>query len=151
MNSKEKKINLYCENYIDWIKAKYEQGDDIFVYYNLEKFYDLCSIASKDFMDFDFNDTYDDTNFKKINFFEKIDMVKDFLRKQMEMQLEVMSGKADAREKEAALQKLAELLAMNTRARDYISAHFRFQQVMTDIYKMIGDAVGEGLDPFAEK
>ena len=33
MDSKEKKINLYCENYIDWIKAKYEQGDDIFVYY----------------------------------------------------------------------------------------------------------------------
>lgn len=80
MNSKEKKINLYCENYIDWIKAKYEQGDDIFVYYNLEKFYDLCSIASKDFMDFDFNDTYDDTNFKKMDFFEKIDMVKDFFQ-----------------------------------------------------------------------
>lgn len=80
MDSKEKKINLYCENYIDWIKAKYEQGDDIFVYYNLEKFYDLCSIASKDFMDFDFNDTYDDTNFKKIDFFEKIDMVKDFFQ-----------------------------------------------------------------------
>ena len=79
------------------------------------------------------------------------DMVKDFLRKQMEMQLEVMSGKADAKEKEVALQKMAELLAMNTRAREYITAHFRFQQVMTDIYKMIGDAVGEGLDPFAEK
>lgn len=80
MDSKEKKINLYCENYIDWIKAKYEQGDDIFVYYNLEKFYDLCSFASKDFMDFDFNDTYDDTNFKKMDFFEKIDMVKDFFQ-----------------------------------------------------------------------
>ena len=35
MDSKEKKINLYCENYIDWIKTKYEQGDYIFVYYNL--------------------------------------------------------------------------------------------------------------------
>lgn len=80
MDSKEKKINLYCENYIDWIKAKYEQGDYIFVYYNLEKFYNLCSIASKDFMDFDFNDTYDDTNFKKMDFFEKIDMVKDFFQ-----------------------------------------------------------------------
>lgn len=80
MDSKEKKINLYCENYIDWIKTKYEQGDYIFVYYNLEKFYNLCSIASKDFMDFDFNDTYDDTNFKKMDFFEKIDMVKDFFQ-----------------------------------------------------------------------
>lgn len=79
------------------------------------------------------------------------DMVKDFLRKQMEMQLELMSGKSDAKAKEASLQKLAELLSMNARSRDYIAAYFRFQQVMTDIYKMIGDAVGEGLDPFAEQ
>lgn len=79
------------------------------------------------------------------------DMVKDFLRKQMEMQIEVMSGKADAKAKQESLQKLGELLSLNSRARDYISAYFRFQQVMQDIYKMIGDAVGEGLDPFAEK
>ena len=79
------------------------------------------------------------------------DMVKDFLRKQMEMQLDVMSGKADAREKQASLQKLYELLALNSRARDYVSAYMRFQQIMQDVYKMIGDAVGEGLDPFAER
>ena len=79
------------------------------------------------------------------------DMVKDFLRKQMEMQLEVMSGKADAQSKQESLKKLGELLTMNARARDYISVYFRFQQVMTDIYKMLGDAVGEGMDPFAEK
>ena len=79
------------------------------------------------------------------------DMVKDFLRKQMEMQIEVMSGKADAKSKQESLQKLGELLSLNSKARDYIAAYFRFQQVMTDIYKMIGDAVGEGLDPFAEK
>ena len=79
------------------------------------------------------------------------DMVRDFLRKQMELQIELMSGKPDAKAKEASLQKLAELLSMNARSRDYVAAYFRFQQVMTDIYKMIGDAVGEGLDPFAEK
>ena len=79
------------------------------------------------------------------------DMVKDFLRKQMEMQMEVMSGKADVKAKEASLQKLAELLSLNPRARDYVAAYFRFQRVMTDIYKIIGDAVGEGMDPFAEK
>lgn len=78
-------------------------------------------------------------------------MVKDFLKKQMEMQLEVMSGKADAKEKEASLQKLAELLSLNSRSRDYVAAYFRFQRIMTDIYKILGDAVGEGLDPFAEK
>ncbi len=78
-------------------------------------------------------------------------MVKDFLRKQVEMQIEVMSGKPDAKAKEESLQKLAELLSLNPRARDYAAAYFRFQRVMTDIYKIIGDAVGEGLDPFAEK
>ena len=79
------------------------------------------------------------------------DMVKDFLRKQMEMQLEVMSGKADAKSKQESLQKLYELLSLNSRARDYVAAYMRFQQVMQDIYKMIGDAGGEGLDPFADK
>lgn len=78
-------------------------------------------------------------------------MVKDFLHKQMEMQLEIMSGKTDAKAKQESLQKLGELLSLNSKARDYISAYVRFQQVMTDIYKIIGDAVGEGLDPFAEK
>jgi len=79
------------------------------------------------------------------------DMVKDFLRKQVEMQIDVMSGKSDTKAKQESLKKLGELLSLNSRARDYISAYFRFQQVMTDIYKMIGDAVGEGLDPFAAK
>ena len=78
-------------------------------------------------------------------------MVKDFLRKSMDAQIEVMSGKADAKAKEASLQKMAELLSLNPRSRDYVAAYFRFQQIMTDIYKILGDAVGEGLDPFAEK
>ena len=79
------------------------------------------------------------------------DMVKDFLRKQMEMQLEIMSGKADVQEKQAALQKLYEVLAVNARARDFVALYMRFQQIIQDVYKMISDAVGEGLDPFAEK
>lgn len=79
------------------------------------------------------------------------EMVRDFLRKHMEMQLEVMSGKADANAKQGQMQKLFELLSLNARARDYIGIHFRFQQIIQDVYKMISDAVGEGLDPFGEK
>ena len=79
------------------------------------------------------------------------EMARDFLRKQMEMQLEIMSGKADVQEKQAALQKLYEVLAVNARARDFVALYMRFQQIIQDVYKMISDAVGEGLDPFAEK
>lgn len=79
------------------------------------------------------------------------EMVRDFLRKQMEMQLEIMSGKADIQEKQAALQTLYGVLAVNARARDFVALHMRFQQIIQDVYKMINDAVGEGLDPFAEK
>lgn len=80
-----------------------------------------------------------------------IAMVKDFLRKSMEAQIEAMSNKPEAKAKEAALQKMYEMLSLNSRARDYVAAYFRFQMVMKDIYKIIGDAIGEGLDPFAEK
>ena len=70
------------------------------------------------------------------------EMAKDFLRKQMEMQLEIMSGKADVQEKQAALQKLYEVLAVNARARDFVALYMRFQQIIQDVYKMISDAVG---------
>ena len=80
-----------------------------------------------------------------------IGMVKDFLQKSMEVQIDAMSNKPEAKAKEAALQKMFEMLSLNTRARDYVTAYFRFQMTMKDVYKILSDAVGEGMDPFAKK
>ncbi len=68
-------------------------------------------------------------------------MVKDFLEKQAQMQIEAMSGKPPDQAKTEQLQKLYELLSMNSKARDYIQAYMRFQMMMEDISKTIGEAV----------
>jgi cell fate (sporulation/competence/biofilm development) regulator YlbF (YheA/YmcA/DUF963 family) len=78
-------------------------------------------------------------------------MVKDFLAKQMELEMAMMSGKGQDPGKTAELQKMYELINLNTRARDFMQAHIKFQRVMSDVYKIIGEAVAEGMDFFGQK
>lgn len=78
-------------------------------------------------------------------------MVKEFFNKQMELEMEMMAGKGQDKGKTAELQKMYELLSFNTKARDFIEAHIKFQQVMSDVYKIIGEAVAEGMDFFGKK
>ncbi|MCX7780221.1 MAG: YlbF family regulator [Negativicutes bacterium] len=72
-------------------------------------------------------------------------MVKDFLAKQMELEYEAMAGKKDEA-KLQQVQKMYELLVYNAKAREFLEAYMRFQRMMTDIYKILGETVAEGLD-----
>ena len=72
-------------------------------------------------------------------------MVKEFLAKQMEIEYETMAGKRDQAKVEQ-LQKMYELLAYNTKARDFLDNYMRFQRMMADVYKILGDSVAEGMD-----
>ncbi|HWR40583.1 MAG TPA: YlbF family regulator [Patescibacteria group bacterium] len=78
-------------------------------------------------------------------------MVKEFLTKKMEAEYEIMAGKPEDKAKTEKLQKMYELLAINTRARDFLHAQIRFQQVMGDVYKIMSDAVTEGMSIFADE
>lgn len=69
-------------------------------------------------------------------------MVNDFLRKQSELQLELMQGKEDP-EKMKQLQKMYELLSMNSTAGTYVQAYMRFQLMMQDVSKIISECVDE--------
>ncbi|HAK73954.1 MAG TPA: YlbF family regulator [Sporomusaceae bacterium] len=77
-------------------------------------------------------------------------MIKDFLARQMEIEYERMAGKGEDKEKMAQLQKMAELISFNPAARDFLQAHMRFQRVMADVYKILGDSIAEGMDIFAK-
>lgn len=68
-------------------------------------------------------------------------MVKDFLEKQAGLQLDAISGKEPEKEKQEQIQKLYELISLNEKARDYIQAYMRFQMMLEDIYKILGDAI----------
>lgn len=77
-------------------------------------------------------------------------MVRDFITKQMELEYEAMAGKGQDAAKTENLQRLYQLIALNTKAREFLEAYMRFQRTMADVSKIIGDSVAEGLDIFAK-
>ncbi len=77
-------------------------------------------------------------------------MVRDFLLKKAELEYEAMTGKVEDKAKIEQLQRMYELLAYNSKAREFLEAHARFQRIMADVSKIIGEAVAEGLDLFAK-
>lgn len=72
-------------------------------------------------------------------------MIKEFLAKQMEVEYETMAGKRDEA-KVQQLQNMYQLLAYNTKAREFLDNYMRLQRMMSDIYKILGESVAEGLD-----
>lgn len=78
-------------------------------------------------------------------------MVKEFMTKKLEIEYEVMSGKPEDKQKVENLQRMYEVLAVNSNARDFLHAQMRFQQLMGDVYKIVGDSVAEGMDIFGKK
>ncbi|SDE16831.1 YlbF family regulator [Sporomusa acidovorans] len=78
-------------------------------------------------------------------------MVQDFFKKKLAAEYDLMAGNPEDKEKSQELQKMYELIVLNPQARDFIHAHMRFQQLAADIYKIIGDAVAEGMDIFGKE
>ncbi|MDU2065249.1 MAG: YlbF family regulator [Sporomusaceae bacterium] len=77
------------------------------------------------------------------------ELVRDFLAKQMAYEYERMTGQPST-EKEADLQKFMEVLMLNQTAAQFLQAHFKFQRLMADIYKVLGDSIAEGMDIFGK-
>ncbi|QDR81057.1 YlbF family regulator [Sporomusa termitida] len=78
-------------------------------------------------------------------------MVQEFFQKKLAAEYDLMAGNPEDQAKSAELQKLYELIVLQPQARDFIHAHMRFQQIAADIYKIIGDAVAEGMDLFGKE
>jgi cell fate (sporulation/competence/biofilm development) regulator YlbF (YheA/YmcA/DUF963 family) len=78
-------------------------------------------------------------------------MVHDFLIKKAEIEYEGLAGREADKAKMVQLQRMYELLSYNAKAKNFLEAYTRFQRIMADVSKIIGDAVAEGLDIFAKK
>lgn len=68
-------------------------------------------------------------------------MIADFHKKQMELQAQVMQGKELTSEQQDGLQKLYAVLAQDADIRDYLTAEARLGQLLTDVSKIISEAV----------
>lgn len=78
-------------------------------------------------------------------------MVQDFFKKKLAAEYDLLAGHPEDTQKSQELQKMYELILLNPKARDFIHTHMRFQQLAADIYKIIGDAVAEGMDVFGKE
>ena len=68
-------------------------------------------------------------------------MIKDFREKQVEVQSLLMQGKEAETEKMEKLQNLYEILASNVRIKEFFDREVRFDVMLSDIYKIIGEAL----------
>ncbi len=94
MKEKEEKINLYCKDYIEWMNAKGNLGMDIFPFYNLDSFYNVCFALNEAFKNYKFKDDVNTKDFVKMDFFNKVDLVKDFF-KSINMDIDVEKSLQD--------------------------------------------------------
>ena len=68
-------------------------------------------------------------------------MIEDFREKALEIQMEQLSGKEIDKEKIEKLQKLEDILMLNSDIKDFFIAEMNFSQLISDIYKILDDVI----------
>lgn len=76
---------------------------------------------------------------------EATKMVKDFNAQRRELEMQQLSGKEPNKEKLEKVQNLYNLLAANSIAIEYVQAEMRFQMMLNDVSKAIGEVVKEAI------
>lgn len=69
------------------------------------------------------------------------EMLKDFKKKELQIQAAQLSGQQPDKEEVDKLQKLFQILCYDKDMSDYFAAEFRFNRMMADISKILSDAV----------
>lgn len=77
-------------------------------------------------------------------------LLDEYKRLQFRMQAKAASGDRMSEEDFQKLQRIASLLQLNEDARDYMLAEFRFQKMIADIYKILGDVAGIDIDALTQ-
>lgn len=74
-------------------------------------------------------------------------MIDDFHKKQIELQSLALQGKEPTREQQEPLQRLYGVIQGHADVREFLAAEQRLGVLLSDIYKIIGDAVDLELAP----
>ncbi len=73
-------------------------------------------------------------------------LLDELKRLQFKMQAKAASGERPADEDMQKLMQITSLLQLNQDASAYLLAEFRFQKLIADIYKILGDVAGIDID-----
>lgn len=82
---------------------------------------------------------------------ETLKQIQDFFRKQMEIEIGMMSGQAPDLEKTKELEELYRLIQLQPIGKEFFESQMRFQQLMSDIMKIVNESVSEGAKILTEK
>ncbi len=75
--------------------------------------------------------------------------IKDFMKKQLELQTSQMMGQQVDQEAFQQIQQLSVVLMQDPLAANYLQCQMRFTMMMSDVYKIVGEVSDFGLDtPF---
>jgi len=77
-------------------------------------------------------------------------LLADYKKLQLEAQASYLTGKEPDAETMDKLKKLGEVLAFNKDITAYFAAEYKFQTLISDVYRIIGDACDMGLDFLSE-
>ncbi len=73
-------------------------------------------------------------------------LVKDFLKQKQDLEIIQYSGKQAEKADIEKVQKLYEVLQLNPVAAEYLQTYIRFQMMVGDISKSIGDTIKEAVE-----
>ena len=77
-------------------------------------------------------------------------LLDELKRLQFKMQAKAASGEKPEDEDMQKLMRISSLLQMNSDASAYMVAEFRFQKLIADIYKILGDVAGIDIDALTQ-
>ena len=78
-------------------------------------------------------------------------LIKQYKALQFEAQSTYIAGKEPGAELMEQLKKLGEILQFNPKISEYMLSEYRFNTMIADIYKIIGDACDVGIDFLNDK
>lgn len=76
---------------------------------------------------------------------ETKDIIKDFKKKQYNVQMLAISGKEVEPEKMGKIQELYKILVENPKVKEFFDIEIRFNVLLADINKIIGDSVKDAI------
>lgn len=77
-------------------------------------------------------------------------LIKQYKKAQFEAQTMILSGQQPSAELMDNLQKVGQILGLNSKVSDFFAAEYKFQTIISDIYKIIGEASEIDTDFFTE-
>ncbi|MEF9988582.1 MAG: YlbF family regulator [Christensenella sp.] len=77
-------------------------------------------------------------------------MIKDYKKLQFEAQAAYLTGQEPNAELMDKIKKMGEVLQFNSKITEFFAAEYKFNTLVSDLYKIIGDACDVGANMFDE-